>query len=168
MVEDASIFVVQGGDVETVDIAAVEQLIEMGVLARDSDTNTMEMINIHEVIVKDITILDIIAFQLLVASVLVFSFLYVRMINRQEGRKPNFLHKLCCPVLSVLRWEGFEGDKPIYAVILGCFYSVFLWKPSEGDNDDEDDDGEQVFICQRRKSEEVEAPEHHYQQLNSV
>lgn len=65
------------------------------------------------------------------------AFFYVRKINREHGNKPRLLHKLCCPLLTVLRWEGFDGVEPLYAIVLGCCYTVFCWKPSEDASQDD-------------------------------
>lgn len=61
---------------------------------------------------------------------LLLAFLYVRKINREQNIKPNCIHKFFCPLLSVLRWEGFDGTEPIYALLLGNIYTFIWWNPT--------------------------------------
>lgn len=80
---------------------------------------------------------ELLALQLLLMGTMVLCFSYVRMISREHGIMPTVLHKFFCPMLSVLRWEGFEGDTPIYAMLFGCFYTVFCWTPAETEGEED-------------------------------
>lgn len=77
---------------------------------------------------------------LLCTLYLLLAFLYVRKINREENVKPNCIHKFFCPLLSVLRWEGFEGTEPLYALLLGNIYTMLWWNPTT------DEENQEVYV----------------------
>merc|ERR1712157_281595 len=123
------------------------EMIEAVVASTDlKDLKDGEVITYHELIVKDLTVFDLLLMNLFICCFLVLSFLYVRRINRGENKKPNFLHKLCCPLLSVLRWEGFDSEKSILAIWGGCLYTVFLWDTEKDGEELEDESEESILI----------------------
>jgi len=50
----------------------------------------------------------------------------------QYAEPPGACFKCCCPPCAVLVHEGV-GAPLVVSLLLGCFYTMFCWKPKQGE-----------------------------------
>ena len=126
-------------DIEPVEVStmAVEPVTDRYSVAVVDFTSLEGAEVMVESVIINFTLAELLVLQLLLMGTLVLCFSYVRLISRERLVLPNIMHRLFCPLLSVLRWEGFDNDKPIYALLFGCWYTVFCWTPTLDELDDE-------------------------------